>query len=232
MKWSGKPSPVSNAVTSVSGRPDDIRVRADDLLDEAPGQSLDRVAAGLAAPFARGEIALDVLGREAPEAHARVDDLDAHAVVGGDQADAGEHAMGTARQQLQAGQRLLDVLRLDEDAPADRDDGVGGEDVGVGEVGVVGDQVARGFGLGAGEARHQRARHLALARLLVDRGRTQRIRLDPDLRQQHQPARTAARQHQARAEVGTAPDRLVARAQVPQRLARRDGGAGEPGEQP
>ncbi len=61
--------------------------------------------------------------------------------------------MRAARQQLQGGDRLLDVLRLHEDAPADRDDGVGGEHVGVGDVLVVGDLVARGLGLGARETR-------------------------------------------------------------------------------
>src|SRR5690606_10192549 len=43
---------------------DDIRVRADDLLHKAAGEALDRVAAGLAAPLARGDVALDVLRRE------------------------------------------------------------------------------------------------------------------------------------------------------------------------
>src|SRR5215510_14620472 len=49
---------------------DDVGVGADDLDDEAAGDALRRVTAGLAAPFARGEIGLDVVLRKPLEAHA------------------------------------------------------------------------------------------------------------------------------------------------------------------
>src|SRR5262245_66639085 len=57
----------------VEWKADDVAVGAHDLDDEAPGDALRRIAAGLAAPFARGEISLDVVLRQALEAHARLD---------------------------------------------------------------------------------------------------------------------------------------------------------------
>ena len=45
----------------VERQADDVGVGADDLDDEGAGDALHRIAAGLAAPFAGGEIGLDVL---------------------------------------------------------------------------------------------------------------------------------------------------------------------------
>jgi len=47
----------------VERKPDDVGLGAHDLDDEAPGDPLRRVTAGFAAPFARGEIGLDVILR-------------------------------------------------------------------------------------------------------------------------------------------------------------------------
>src|SRR5687767_7026597 len=52
----------------VKRQPDHIAVGADQLDHEGAGNALDRVAAGLAAPFAGGEVGLDVLGGEPLEA--------------------------------------------------------------------------------------------------------------------------------------------------------------------
>jgi hypothetical protein len=121
-------------------------------------------------------------------------------------------------EQLQGCQLLLHEARLDEDAPADRNHRVRRQHVGVGHVLVVGDLVARGLGLGAGEAGYERARHLALERRLVDGGGTQRIGLDADLAQKYQTPRRSAGQHQLGLEPGAATGRLGARELVPQRL--------------
>src|SRR5260221_9550594 len=49
---------------------DDVGVGAGDLDDEAAGKPLCSIAAGLAAPFARGEIGLDVVVGQPLEANA------------------------------------------------------------------------------------------------------------------------------------------------------------------
>jgi hypothetical protein len=97
----------------------------------------------------------------------------------------------------------------------------------VGEIGVVGNEIARGLGLGAREARDQRARHLTFARRLVDRGGAQRIGLDADLGEQHQAARTCTRKHEAWLQIRAPSLRLVACALTAQRLALRCEAAAE-----
>src|SRR5262245_26603388 len=57
----------------IERKADDVAVGADDLDDEAAGDPLRGVTAGLAAPFARGEIGLDVVLRQPLEAHAGFD---------------------------------------------------------------------------------------------------------------------------------------------------------------
>src|ERR1700745_1752906 len=49
---------------------DDVRVGTDQLDDEGAGDALRCIAAGLAAPFAGGEVGLDILLRQPLEAHA------------------------------------------------------------------------------------------------------------------------------------------------------------------
>src|SRR5262245_12624149 len=57
----------------VEWKADDVAIGARDLDEEAAGDALRGIAAGLAAPFGGGEIGLDVVLREALEAHARLD---------------------------------------------------------------------------------------------------------------------------------------------------------------
>src|SRR5262245_57016146 len=54
----------------IERKADDVAVRADDLDDECSGDALRGVTAGLAAPFARGQIGLDIVLRQSLEAHA------------------------------------------------------------------------------------------------------------------------------------------------------------------
>ena len=57
----GIAQPVEQGPGFLEGQADDGGVGADELDDEGAGYALDGVAAGLAAPFARGEIAVDFL---------------------------------------------------------------------------------------------------------------------------------------------------------------------------
>src|ERR1700685_2487775 len=77
----------------VERQADDIGIGADDLHQKSPSDALRRVAAGLAAPFARGEIGLDVLVGEALEAHPRLDVALPKRLLGRHQAHRGMDAM-------------------------------------------------------------------------------------------------------------------------------------------
>src|ERR1700685_4177998 len=57
----------------VERQADDVGIGADDLDQESSGDALRSIAPRLAAPFARGEIGLDVLVGEALETHPRFD---------------------------------------------------------------------------------------------------------------------------------------------------------------
>ena len=61
------PGPASRASVSTSGRPDDVGVGAVDRRDQRGGQALDGIAAGLALPFAAGEIGVDLAVGQALE---------------------------------------------------------------------------------------------------------------------------------------------------------------------
>ena len=98
------------------------------------GEPLDGVAAGLAAPFAGGEVALDVLARQALEAHPRLDQPLADLAAWRDQAERRIDAVRAAGEQAQAGGRLVDQFGLRQDAPADADHRVGGQDQRAGEL--------------------------------------------------------------------------------------------------
>ena len=50
----------------------DAGIGANELDDKGPGEPLDGIAAGLAAPFAGGEIGLHILAGKALEAHPRL----------------------------------------------------------------------------------------------------------------------------------------------------------------
>src|SRR5215217_3141293 len=66
-----KPDRIALAVEERDGlverHPDDVRVGADELDRERAGETLDSIAAGLAAPLAGGEIALHLLPGQALE---------------------------------------------------------------------------------------------------------------------------------------------------------------------
>src|SRR5690606_20335297 len=53
-------------------QPDDARMAARNPRDQSLGAALDRIAAGLAVPFAAGEVGADFLSGQALEAHDRL----------------------------------------------------------------------------------------------------------------------------------------------------------------
>src|SRR5690606_25428477 len=77
----------------VEWQADNVGVGADELHHEGPGQALDGVAASLAPPFARGEVAFELIAADAFETHARLDQALAYLARRRDQADAGVDAM-------------------------------------------------------------------------------------------------------------------------------------------
>src|SRR5450631_1915455 len=71
----------------------DIAVGADHLDHERSGDTLHGIAAGLAAPFAGADIGLDIVLAQALEAHPRLDQALAKALLRRHQADRGIDAM-------------------------------------------------------------------------------------------------------------------------------------------
>uniref|UniRef100_A0A0N4Z8I8 LigA n=1 Tax=Parastrongyloides trichosuri TaxID=131310 RepID=A0A0N4Z8I8_PARTI len=104
---------------------------ADDAAHEGGGRPLDAVSARLAAPFARGDVGRDLFGRQGLEGDAGVDDA-AGRLAASDHDDAGEDAVIAARQQFEEALGLGLVRRLFQQAAAQGDDGVSGQDDGVG----------------------------------------------------------------------------------------------------
>ena len=84
-------------------------------------------------------------------------------------------------QQPQALRGLVDQLGLGKDAPADRDHGVGGDDVGALELFVGAHMIERNLGLGARQPIGAGARQLSPLRGLIDIGRSQPVGLDAGL---------------------------------------------------
>ena len=90
--------------------------------DQALGAALDGVGAGLAVPFAAGQIGTDFLAGEALEADLRLAQPLAERSIRREQRDRRKHAVPAARQQLEASPRGRFVLGLGQDPPADRDE--------------------------------------------------------------------------------------------------------------
>src|SRR5690606_31830128 len=77
----------------VKREPDDIAVGTHQLDHECPGQSLDTIAAGLVAPFAGGEVTVDLLLRKALETNAAFHELLPQFSLRRSQAEAGIDTM-------------------------------------------------------------------------------------------------------------------------------------------
>ena len=149
--------------------------------DERFGAALDRVAAGLAEPFAAREIVVDLGGGERLERDDRVGDPGSHLAGRVDHADRGQTMVAPARQLAE--QVALDFQRVGgrQDAAAERDRRVAGKhDLALG--------ARNGAGLLDREAKRVRARRFGLARRFVDVGRFHARRHDAEPREQVAPA--------------------------------------------
>ncbi len=104
--------------------------------------------------------------------------------------------MIAAGEKPQALRRFVEQFGLRQDAAADRNDGVGGENVGAFQFVIDAHHGKRGFRLLAGEPRGAGARQFAPLRRFVDVGGTQRVRLDANLVDQREPARRAGSEHE------------------------------------
>ena len=197
---SGSPRRRASVTDLIERQADDIGVGADHLDHERAGDALHGIAAGLAAPFAGADIGLDVVLAQALEAHAGLDQALAKRLLRRHQADRGVDAVVAARQQPQALRGLVDQIGFGQDAPADRDHGVGGEDEGAAQFVIELHRFQRGIGLGARQPVGAGARQLAPPRRLVDVGRAQRVGLDAGLVEQRQAPRRAGSKY----EFGTA----------------------------
>src|SRR6476620_6205326 len=105
------------------------RVGADKPDNEAAGDPLGGIAAGLAAPFAGGQIGLDVLLGQALEAYPRLDQPLAIGVRRGYQTNAGMDAVIAPGKEPQALRGLIEQLGSWQYAPADGHHGVSRQDI-------------------------------------------------------------------------------------------------------
>src|SRR5437868_9659215 len=130
------PRSISHSGKVVSGRlqqhsclgkrqPDNVGIAAGDIADVDLAVTLQRIAAGLAAPFAVARIIVDLVCAQALHRDHRLDPAFAHAVAGNGQGNGSEYAVAPAGQQLHAGAQGGFVLDLGQDPPPDRDDSVG-----------------------------------------------------------------------------------------------------------
>src|SRR5579862_9053007 len=95
-----------------------VERQADDIHQKSSGDALRRIAAGLAAPFARREIGLDVLVGQALEAYPRLDVALPERLFRRHQAHRGVDTVIAAGEQPQALRRFVEQLRLRQNAPA------------------------------------------------------------------------------------------------------------------
>ena len=118
---------MRSVIDLVERQADDVGVGADELDHEGAGKALDGVAAGLAAPFAAGEIGLDLVARQALEADAGLDQPVAHGALRRDQARPVKTRCARPESRRRQVRGLLDQFGLRQDAAADADHRVGGE---------------------------------------------------------------------------------------------------------
>ena len=124
------PAPRSKLCRLEQRQADDVGIAAGQEADERRGAALDGIAAGLAAPFAAGQVGVDLPLGQPGEADDALHQPLAAAPVRRTQHDGGHHAVAAAGQQRQAAPRLRLGLGLGQNAPTRGDHGVGGQHVG------------------------------------------------------------------------------------------------------
>ena len=142
----------------------------------AAGEALDGIAARLAAPFAAGEIGVDLLARQALEAHARLDQAPPQRRPGRRPARARYRPDARGRREAEAGFGLVADLAFGQDAPPDATT-VSAASVRHGaSSGTLTASAAELHRLFRRQPLRQRARQFAAPRRLVDFGRQTRNR--------------------------------------------------------
>ena len=104
--------------------------------------------------------------------------------------------MITPGQKTQALRGFVEQLRLGQNAPSDRDHGIGGENESAFKLVIDAHHGQCGLGLAAGKPRGTSPRQFAPFRSFVDIGRPQRVRLDARLINQCEPARRTGSEHE------------------------------------
>ncbi len=92
--------------------------------------------------------------------------------------------------------RLFAGLAFRQDAPADRDDRVGGDEIGADQLGLLVLDLVRGLRLAGRQALREKAGRLAALRSLVDLGRKQRVDLEPRLLQEREAPGRGGGEHE------------------------------------
>ena len=117
------------------GKADDVAVGAGDLGDDEFAMVLDGVAAGFVEGMDAREVVVDLGGGEGAEgdigAHGK-DVLAMDALV--DEADAGDDLVGASLQTGEHGAGDGEIGGFAEDVVAEKDEGIGAEDEGIGEL--------------------------------------------------------------------------------------------------
>ena len=119
----------------------------------------------------------------------RLDQALAERLLRRHQANGRVDAMIAPGEHPQALRGFIDQIGLGENAAADRDHRIGGENEGAAQLVVELHGFQRRIGLGAGQTVGAGARQLAPLRRFVDIGRAQRVGLDAGLVEQAEPSR-------------------------------------------
>lgn len=127
-------------------------------------RALKGIAAGLALPVSRRDEAVGVGFGEAVEDDLAFAGGGVGGAIRGDEVDGGVDAVAAAREQREAGAGGGLIFGLGQDARADRDDGIGGEDP------LAGPKGGNRSGLFSGQPGGMGARRLGLVGGLVDVG--------------------------------------------------------------
>src|SRR5208282_1948049 len=168
---------------------DDVRVGADEPLNERAGEALDRITAGLAAPFAALEISLELAAGQALEPEARLDQAAPRRAARGDKRKAGVDAMGAAGEELEACLRFVSRFAFRQDPPADADDRIGPQRETGRKISPLQRDSRRSERLLHGQPLSERVWRFAAARGFVNLRRQDRLGADADLGQEGEPAR-------------------------------------------
>src|SRR6185369_6520891 len=107
---------------------DDVGIAAGDMADIDFAISLQRITAGLAAPFSMAGVKVDLLGREMLRRDHRLDQSLPEAFPWNRERYARQHPVPPAREEAHAGPQRVFIFHLGEDAPPDRDDRIRGKD--------------------------------------------------------------------------------------------------------